>query len=191
MEIRSFLAFELPREIKDVVSRAYEGMKKKPLDVRWVKLENVHLTIVFMGSISSEDLEPIADAVAGVCRAFGPFDIFLHGTGVFSSRRHPKVLWVGLSGDVERMSEFRDGLQTGLMPFGIKQERRRFRPHLTLGRFRKGSKSGIRLERLLSKYQDLTSAACPVDELIMFRSDLKPNGAVYSVLKRWPLTGKR
>lgn len=191
MGIRSFLAFELPSEIKDVVSHTYEDMTNAHPGVRWVKLENIHLTVVFTGDVLSDYLEPAADAVGEVCKEFGPFRIFLQGAGVFSSGRHPRVLWIGLGGDLERMSDFRDGLQSGLAPFGIKQEPRRFKPHLTVGRFRKEFTAGSRLDTLLSNYQDLTSAACTVHELIMFRSDLKPGGAVYSVLKRWHLNGTR
>lgn len=191
MEIRSFLAFELPSEIKEIVSHAYQDMRKTPLDVRWVKPENIHLTVVFMGNVRNEHLQPIANAVGEVCQGFGPFEIFLQGTGVFSSRRYPRVLWIGLAGNLERMSDFRDGLQSGLAPFGIKQERRRFKPHLTLGRFRKGTRTGFHLEEVLSNYQRLTSGVCAVHELVMFKSDLKPGGAVYSKLKQWPLSGKR
>jgi 2'-5' RNA ligase len=191
MEIRSFLAFELPSEIKEIVSHAHQDMRKTPLDVRWVKPENIHLTIVFMGNIPNEHLQPIADAVGDVCREFGPFEVLLKGTGVFSSRRYPRVLWIGLAGDLERMSDFRDGLQSALLPFGIKQERRRFKPHLTLGRFRKATRPGFHLDEVLSKYRNLTSAVCAVHELILFKSDLKPSGAVYSKLNQWPLSGKR
>jgi 2'-5' RNA ligase len=191
MEIRSFLAFELPSEIKEIVSHVCQDMRKTPLEVRWVKPENIHLTVVFMGNVRDEHLEPVADAVDEVCRGFGPFEISLLGAGVFSSRRYPRILWIGLAGDLERMSDFRDGLQSGLMAFGIKQERRRFRPHLTLGRFRKGTRPGSQLDDILSKYKDLTSPVCAVRELAMFKSDLKPGGAVYSKLKQWPLNGTR
>ena len=191
MEIRSFLAFELPMEIKDIVTHAYQDMRKTSLDARWVKPENMHLTVVFMGNVLNERLEPIGEAVGDICREFGPFEIQLKGTGVFSSRRYPRVLWIGLAGDLERMSLFRDGLQMNLAPFGIKQETRRYKPHLTIGRFRKGFRAGPHLDEILANYQELSSAVSTVDELAMFRSDLKPGGAVYSKLQDWHLSGKR
>ncbi len=190
MEIRSFLAFELPSEIMGVISHASGDMKNTPLNVRWLKPGNIHLTMVFMGNVPRGHLEPIGRATADICRRYGPFSVFLDGTGVFGSRRNPRVLWAGLNGDLERMSRFRDELQKDLAPFGIKQERRRFKPHLTFGKFRKGARTGSDLDELLSRYQDLASPACALNELVLFKSDLKPGGAVYTRLNAWPLSGR-
>jgi RNA 2',3'-cyclic 3'-phosphodiesterase len=190
MEIRSFLAFELPPDIMGVISHTSGEMKDTPLNVRWVKPGNIHLTMVFMGNMPRERLKPIDQAAADVCRRYGPFKVFLDGTGVFGSRRNPRVLWAALNGDLERMSRFRDELQKDLEPFGIKQERRRFKPHLTFGRFRKGARTGSDLDELLSRYQDLTSPACAVNELVLFKSDLRPGGAVYTRLNAWSLSGR-
>ncbi len=189
MEIRSFLAFELPEEIKGIVTRVSSEMKKSPLDVRWVKVNNIHLTVIFIGNISEDHLDGMDTVVRDVCHDHRPFHISLKGAGVFSSRRNPRVLWIGLDGDIERMSFFRNALQKNLRPFGIKEEKRRFNPHLTLGRFRKGAKSGAHLDALLLKYRDLTSPVRPLSELVLFKSDLKTGGAVYTKLNAWPLVG--
>jgi 2'-5' RNA ligase len=191
MEIRSFLAFELPREIKRIVSDVSLEMKRFPLDVRWTKVENIHLTIVFLGNIHTDQLGPMGEAVKRVCQSYEPFNISLNGAGAFGNRRNPRVLWVGLKGDLERMSPFRDVLQEHLGPFGIKEEKRRFKPHLTLGRFRKGGARGASLNDLLSPYQDLTSPVCAIEELALFKSDLKPGGPIYTKLNTWPLNGTR
>jgi len=191
MEIRSFLAFELPPEIRAVVSNVSHEIKTSLLDLRWVKPENIHLTMVFMGNVHYEDLDQINKAVSSVCLRYGPFNISIKGTGVFGSRRSPRVLWVGLDGDLERMSYFRDALQKHLKPFGIKQEKRRFSPHLTLGRFRKGDRPGAHPDTILSRYLELDSPVCSIGELIQFKSDLKPGGAVYTRLNVWPLGGEK
>ena len=191
MEIRSFLAFELPEEIKNIVSRVSDEARKSPLDLRLVRPGNIHLTVVFMENILSEHLSGIGEAAARVCHRYGPFDISLKGTGAFGSRRNPRVLWIGLEGGIKRMAYFRDSLQKHLKPFGIKEERRPFKPHLTLGRFRRGSGVSAHLNEFLLKYQDLTSPVCPLDELVLFKSDLKPGGAVYTMLNVWPLDGTK
>ena len=94
---------------------------------------------------------------------------------------------LGLYGDIERMGSLRDGLQESLRPFGIKQEKRTFRPHLTLGRFRKVGRGLNHLEALFARHESLISPACPLNELILFKSDLKPIGAVYTKLTTFPL----
>ena len=190
MEIRSFLAFELPLEIKKIVSQLSAKMRGLPLDIRWVNTDNIHLTIVFMGNIIMEHLEPAGNEAAKACQRYGPFKISLKNVGIFGSNRNPRILWIKLQGDIERMSHFRDALQKKLAPFGIKQEKRRFNPHLTLGRFRRGSKTGRQLDEFLSEYQVLASPICDLNELVMFKSDLTGGGAVYSKLNTWPLTGR-
>ena len=190
MAIRSFLAFELPVDIKRIIMTVSEDVRQLPLNVRWVNVTNIHLTIVFMGDVQEGQIGPIQEIVKDVCQGYRPFSIAIKGIGLFGSRRDPRVLWVGLDGAIDRMGYFRDDLQKGLRPFGIKEEKRRFKPHLTLGRFRKGARTGIHLDDLLSKYHDLTSPECIIEKLVLFKSDLRPGGAVYSKLKEWPLIGK-
>ncbi len=191
MAIRSFLAFELPVDIKRIIMAVSENVRQLPLDVRWVNVTNIHLTIVFMGNMQEEQIKPIQDVVKDVCQEYGPFSIGIKGIGLFGNRRNPRVLWIGLDGAIDRMGYFRDDLQEKLKRFGIKEEKRRFKPHLTLGRFRKGARTGTHLNDLLSKYHDLTSLECTIKELVLFKSDLNPGGAVYSKLNGWPLTGRR
>ena len=129
--------------------------------------------------------------VQKVCHQYSSFDIALRGIGCFPNRRNPRVLWLGLQGDLKRMGEFRNSLQQQLKPFGIKEEKRDFRPHLTLGRFRKPNKISAQLDQILSLYEDITSSSCTLKELNLFKSDLKPEGASYTKLKTWPLSGNR
>lgn len=187
MEVRSFLAFELPEEIKKILSQVSGEMKKSPLNIRWVKASNIHLTVLFIGDILTDMLDDMGNHISESCSNYGPFKISVNGTGVFSSRQNPRVLWVGLDGEIDRMADFKNTLHKRLKPFGIKKEKRRFNPHLTLGRFRKGAKYDVLLDDLLLNYKSLTSQVCMLRELVMFKSDLKPNGAVYTKLNTWPL----
>ncbi|MBW1668964.1 MAG: RNA 2',3'-cyclic phosphodiesterase [Deltaproteobacteria bacterium] len=189
MEIRSFLAFELPPDIKSVVERTSSELSRSDLDVRWVKPGNIHLTIIFLGNIKEEAVEEVGARAKKVCKEFAPFAISLEGMGCFPNNRSPRVLWLGLEGDLEKMSRFRDSLQAELKPLGVKQEKRPFKPHLTLGRFRKVKKANSTLEKLLSDYSDLKSPVCSLNELVLFRSDLRPGGAVYTKLLAFPLSG--
>lgn len=191
MDIRSFLAFDLPEEIKKIVKKVSGEVRQSGLNVRWVKAENIHLTVVFLGNIKTPDLDSIGEKVGYVCTEYRPFDIVVKGVGCFPNGRRPRVLWLGLDGDIERMSQFREDLQRSLRDFGIKEEKRPFRAHLTLGRFRSIGRMGSELEEILSNYSAIES---PVESLIglqLFRSDLKPGGAVYTNLKSWPLSGDK
>jgi len=191
MMIRSFLAFELPLDIKKIVAQVSGEVGKSTLNVRWVKVDNIHLTVVFIGNINPDDIPDMGSMVQKVCLQYGPFDISLKGMGVFPNNRRPRVIWLGLHGDLERLSFFRDALQKHLRPFGVKEEKRRFRPHLTLGRFRKHKRGASQLDEFILTYKDLTGPVCHLNELILFRSDLKPGGAEHTKLKSWPLSGER
>lgn len=188
MAIRSFLAFELPKEISETLGDVIEEGRKASLPVRWVRPANIHLTIMFMGNVAEARITPICRAVDPICRGYAPFRVGVKGIGLFGGRRHPRVLWIGLAGDVDRMASLRDDLQQGLLPFGIKGEERPFRPHLTLGRFRDGTQGGGgALDDLLGRYEALTGPECLLKELTLFRSDLKPGGAVYTRISAWEL----
>ncbi|NNG07337.1 MAG: RNA 2',3'-cyclic phosphodiesterase [Desulfobacteraceae bacterium] len=191
MKIRSFLAFELPLEIKNIVARVSGELRQSTLNARWVKVDNIHLTLVFMGNIETEDIPAMGKGVQDVCQTHSPFDISLKGVGCFPNKHKPRVVWLGLDGDLEQMSTFRDALQKHLASFGIEEEKRKFKPHLTLGRFRKPKKMDVQQDQALSKHEDVSSSVCSLEELILFKSDLKPTGAVYTKLEAWPLTGDK
>ena len=111
--------------------------------------------------------------------------------GVFGGLRSPRVLWIGLGGDLERMGFFRDAISKRIARFGVKQERRPFRPHLTLGRFRKGARGGEPLKAILNKHAELTSAPHLLEELSLFKSELRSDGARYTKIDSWRLQGAK
>jgi len=191
MGIRSFLAFSLPPEIRDVVGRVLGDLSGASRDVKWVRPGSLHLTVVFLGDVDEASISSVKRAAADVCRAFAPFRLRVSGTGFFPNPRRPRVIWLGLDGDVEPMGRFRDALQEALAPLGFAPERRPFRPHLTMGRFRKGGFPDDRLNEALESHRNETSPECVLPELVLFRSDLRPTGAVYTVLERFPLSGER
>jgi len=187
--IRSFLAFEQPEEIRGIIDEVSVALGKSHLDARWVKPGNIHLTVVFLGSVPAEDLDAMEQPIHEICSGSSSFSIALKGLGCFPHARSPRVIWIGLEGEIERMAGFRDSLQERLVPFGIKEEKRPFRPHLTLGRFNSFRRTDRELEEILERYRDLASPVCPLEELVLFKSDLRRSGSIYTKMKSWHLTG--
>lgn len=187
MGIRSFLAFELPPEIKEQIGTVSKELKKSALPVRWVKVDNIHLTIIFLGSVNEDAIDDIKEKVHRVVKGFSVFKTRLSGIGVFPNWRRPRVIWVGLNGETERLSRFRDELQTELKVFGIREEKRPFSPHLTIGRFKGILDWDEELKLILDKYHDISSDLQHLNELILFKSALKPDGPVYTKMAVWPL----
>jgi RNA 2',3'-cyclic 3'-phosphodiesterase len=187
MGIRSFLAFSLPDAFRNVIEDVLPDLRDASRDVKWVRPGSVHLTVVFLGSLPEGSLAGVKQAAAGACTGVAPFRLAVKGTGFFPNPRRPRVVWLGLEGEIERMGSLRDALQDALEPFGIQRETRPFRPHLTLGRFRKQGRMNRSLEEAMARHQDVSSPECTLSELVLFRSDLRPTGAVYTALERFPL----
>lgn len=187
MAIRSFLAFELPPDIKEEVARISKEVKRTGLDASWVKAANIHLTVVFMGNVEEQNVPSIISHIDQVTSEYKHFEISLGGMGLFPDIRRPRVIWLGLDGDIKGLAALRDELQRPLESFGVKQEKRPFRPHLTLGRFRRSVKKRTLLKKAIDDYSDFSGPDGILDELVLFKSELKPGGAVYSRLHSWPL----
>lgn len=191
MEIRSFLAFDLPEGMRDTVSRISSELRPLLPRARWIRTDNIHFTVVFLGQIPESSIEGITGVAKSTCDRYGAFDIALKGVGVFSGVRNPRVLWFGLQADLERMSHFRDALQRKLRPFGVPEEKRPFRPHLTLCRFKKGTRGGAPLAKILDAYKDFSGPFYRLRRFFLFKSDLTPTGSIYTELAQWPLSGTR
>ena len=101
------------------------------------------------------------------------------------------MFWVGLEGETVRMGCFRDDLQGRLKPFGLKEDKKVFRPHLTLARFRRAERCDSPLNDIISRYKDFRRPDFTLDELVFFKSELKRDGAVYTRLRTYGLKGKK
>ena len=187
MGIRSFLAFELPPEIREQIETVSKELQKTRMPVRWVKVDNIHLTIIFLGSVSEDIIDDIKEKVQVVVKGFSPIKVGLNDVGVFPNWRRPRVIWVGLDGEIEKLSILRNELQEKLKVLGVREEKRPFRAHLTMGRFKGLVDRDEELKWILDRYHDITSDLHYLNELILFKSDLKPDGPVYTKMAAWPL----
>ena len=184
--IRSFIAIELPEETLQNLAAIQEQLKGSRARVRWVKPGSIHLTLKFLGNISPVQVDEIAAAAAQVIVDEPPVTLCPAGLGAFPSNRKPRVIWVGLRGEVERLVNIQAGLERALEPLGFAQEGRGFRPHLTIGRV----KDRRRLQSLIEAMstQELPEFnSFDADEIILYKSDLRPTGAIYTKLHRMPL----
>ncbi|MBI4774790.1 MAG: RNA 2',3'-cyclic phosphodiesterase [Deltaproteobacteria bacterium] len=180
--IRSFIAFKIPTEMRDILVSIQEKLKKNGVDLRYVRPQGIHLTLKFLGNIQKESIPPIFEVMNRVCEGQRPLDVYLEGVGAFPSSRNPRVVWAGLEGDLVPLYTMQQHLEQGLIPLGFDPEKRRFQAHLTLGRMRQSNKP----PNISAFLDDLKLDAQPhftLDELILYRSDLLPGGAVYEGMK--------
>jgi len=188
--IRAFIAFPLPELITTRICDIQERLKSYRLPVRWVKPENVHLTLKFLGEISLSTIDGIAEVIEATVRDFSPLILFTNGLGVFPGIKKPRVIWIGISGDIKPLSEIQANLETNLEIKGFAKENRPFKSHLTLGRV-KGDIHPENLIDILRSFSDFSSEPFEAKELVLYKSELKPSGALYTKLQTLYLDGPK
>ena len=180
--IRSFIAFELPAAVTSLLDNLQQELKAMRLAARWVRPQNIHLTLKFLGNIDPADIENIGKAMADAAGDSAPITLTVGGIGFFPGIKRPRVIWVGLGGQTDALRNFQRNLASRLATIGFPSEKRPFKAHLTLGRIRQAVNPNI-LSQTVQDYSDLGNLKFSVDRIILFQSDLKPSGAVYSHLK--------
>jgi len=157
--------------------------------VRWVRPEGIHLTLKFFGNVPEEKIPLLAQAASSVAQKFGAFRLRLAGLGAFPSERRPRVVWTGLQGDIKELTRLQQQLEEAFVPLGFPPEGRPFVPHVTLGRV-KSNRGLAKLRHLIEVNRKSVGQGWEeirVDYLILYKSTLKPSGAVYTPLKIIPL----
>jgi 2'-5' RNA ligase len=187
--IRAFLAIDLPGSLRPGLALVQGELKKSGADVRWVPVGNIHLTLKFFGNLPEEEVEPITRAAREVARQQAPFHLEVTRAGAFPSLTNPRVVWLGLGGDAVVLAHFYHRLEKAFTALGHLPEGRPFHPHLTLGRVR-SPHGREHLGQMLRELPAPQWAPFPVGEIILFRSNLSPQGATYTPLKVIPLGEK-
>ena len=184
--IRSFIAVELPPEVRRQIGQLQEGLRQKGVKARWVNPDNLHLTLHFFGDIATEKIDPIREAADAAGSGSGPIRLAARSVGVFPGLRKARVIWTGVDGDLEALAILQQRLAAALEPIGFPPPRRRFRAHLTLGRFKKAPVPE-RLADAIEALGGFSSRPFTISQLILFKSRLTPEGAIYTRIHETPL----
>lgn len=182
-QIRSFIAIELPQEIKVELARAQDMLRpQEHPGVKWVEPESIHLTLKFLGNISSGRVPQIEGAVREAARGVPAFHLEIGGLGVFPNTQRPRVAWVALRGEVEKLAGLQEGIDSALLPLGFPRESRPFTPHLTLARVRERASPQERRSfgELVMSTKFEARLPLEVSAISLMRSRLTPAGAIYS-----------
>lgn len=186
--IRSFIAVELPPEVLRALGKLQDSLQAdSPPGVKWVDSKGIHLTLKFLGGVPANRLELVSAALARVVQAARPLTLAVKGLGLFPDARRPRVAWVGLEGDIDRLVQVQQAIDSALAPLGFAKEERAFVPHLTLARLREDMAPPARGrfgERfLVAQLEPLSPFR--VESLELMKSQLTPRGAIYSRLGKF------
>jgi 2'-5' RNA ligase len=192
--LRLFIALPTPEPVKAQIVEIQSRLKQSGGDVRWEPVGKLHATLKFLGATDAGGLPrkalgvlpEIVSYLEGVARAQSPLKVRYMGVGCFPNRRSPRVIWVGMEDAGGNLAALHEAVETALVPLGFKPEERKFHPHVTLGRVKKeGNTRG-----LLRVMESITFESQPVviHNLMLMKSDLKPDGSVYTTLNTFALT---
>lgn len=179
--LRLFVALELPHTIKNALAGYVAPLQQLSRGVRWVKPENVHLTLKFLGDTPNAKLAAIQSTLAAMCGDFAPLAIEVAGAGVFPNARRPQVLWVGLNDASGQLGKLAQEIDARLHLLGFPRETRPFSPHVTIGRVRDTRVDAVTKAMLEHPFPQ-HKMICP--ECTLMQSELQRDGSIYSpVLK--------
>ncbi len=188
--LRAFLAAELPPDLQDTIHTATADLRQMLRGdlIRWVPAHNVHLTLKFLGDVSPSSLELIEQMMMAEATQFPAFEVQVEGLGCYPNPRRPRVLWVGLRAPAE-LASLQRAIEAAAARLGYESEERDFSPHLTIGRVRQNASSTDQhnIRTALDEVRVGWLGTARVDAIHLFKSELRPEGSVYTRLFSAPL----
>lgn len=188
---RLFIAIELPPNVRSGLIEIQTQLKKQApaQTVRWVNPNGIHLTLKFLGDAPVAQIEALKAGLNEAVRGHLPFKLAASGLGCFPNAKKPRVAWVGLQQELDRLAALRDAVEASIVPLGYPTEDRAFSPHLTLGRVRQEARRDDvqRFGELIAHASFKEIYEWEVTGVSLIRSELKPDGAIYTTLFHAPL----
>jgi RNA 2',3'-cyclic 3'-phosphodiesterase len=183
--IRAFIAVNISPEIKQRLTLISEDLQRalRGVPVRWVPVENIHLTLKFLGDVSETNLDLLMKLLKAEAGSHPVFELSAGELGAFPSIRRPRVIWVNIQAPAE-LATLQRGIDNETARLGYAREQRPFSPHLTLGRVSRNANANDlrRISEELATFKVGYIGAANVHQVHLYRSDLKPSGAVYTLL---------
>lgn len=191
--VRTFLAIDLPKDIKKKLSELSKIEIPDKIRLKWVEEENFHLTLHFFGDVQEKFLEKIIKSCKEGLEENPPFTLELTEISSFPEKGKPRVIWMGVKDSSQALKNLYSGLKRVLKKLKIEEKKESFHPHITLLRI-KGVESeedlGKFYEELKRKGAQLKGLKFPVREVILFKSELSSKGPTYTPLSKIPLRGE-
>lgn len=184
---RVFCAIELPSQVIEKISEHITRLRAAAPEspASWIRPENVHLTLKFIGEIAQNRVGDLSQAAATAVAGFSPFEILIKDTGSFPKHGTPRVFWIGVDDYSGKLTQLQAKLEDECLQLGFAKEARAFNPHLTIARGRKPQ--GARALAAAHKEMGFASAEVSVRELTVIRSELSSAGSNYTVVSRHAL----
>jgi 2'-5' RNA ligase len=189
--LRTFVAVDLPGEVKQLAGQLIDRLRPTAANVKWVTLDQMHWTLKFLGEVELVDVNTICASVAAAVESIEPFDIEVWGAGAFPDLANPRTIWMGARDGTEPFVALHAAVERSLATLGFRAEQRRFRPHVTLGRVRRSHSGLEELGELVQQNAEFDGGLAPVFEVTIYSSELGPKGPRYEPLGHAELKGRQ
>ncbi|MBI4654914.1 MAG: RNA 2',3'-cyclic phosphodiesterase [Nitrospirae bacterium] len=184
MELRCFISVELPEELKKNIYVYVEKLKAAGVDVKWVRPENLHLTLKFLGDTTEERLKSINERLISLAKAHDRFYLQISGAGAFPNIKYPKVIWLGVY-DSEEIIKLQHDIDESMAGLGFEKDDKQFAPHLTIGRVKSMRNKDALIKELIT-LKEVDFGKIGVINITLMKSELKPGGAEHFKLSEIP-----
>ncbi len=186
--LRTFIAVDLGKPLRDRLVSLQESLARSGAAVKWVEVENLHVTLLFLGEVDERELPPLCRAVSVVCGRHDRFDLSVQTVGCFPNPRRPRVVWAGVGLGGPELITLHDALEPPLQELGCyRREERQYTPHITLGRVKSDSSPDELAAALVKKAKWNAGSEIEVQEVVVMSSQLTKQGPEYTVLSRGKL----
>jgi len=181
--IRAFIAIPLNPKIQRTIERIQDHLSKNNNNVNWVKPENIHITLKFLGDINTEQINSVKQALANLCQNTRPFKVELSRLGAFPHIDRPRTLWVGVIDSKQQLSRIAVSLNKALVKLGFQSGQKPFTSHITIGRIR-SQKNINYLSQIMSEFSLPADSIQNIKSVILYQSTLTPQGPIYEPLHK-------
>ena len=178
--IRTFIAIPVPESVFVLQGNLKNTIAKKTGKVRWVKRDQLHLTLKFVGDTPEESINDVRGVMQKVSNQMTPFKIFIQGVGCFPKIERPRVMWVGLDGAIDKLNQLVTAVHDGLDLLGFPRAEKEFHPHITMARAKYPQKKTPDISSFLNTTYD--PIPFRIEKIQFISSELFPNGPVYTIL---------
>ncbi len=188
---RTFIALPIPAPLKAKLERLQRLIAPSLPDARWVEPAGFHLSLAFLGDVDDTELSLVCNAVAVAVQGCSPVHLTIKSLGAFPDMSQPRVLWVGIEGDLDKLAELQAAVCQAADRAGYRPDNERFRPHITLGRMKIRRGEGLDSTALEAHYRTWAAGVFTADSVITYASTGDSEGPSYTPLGIAPLSNKR
>jgi len=185
---RAFIAVEINDAVRAGLAGVQNVLKEANGHVSWVQPQNIHGTLVFLGDIFQSAVDSVANTLAKTAAGCKPFEIEISGIGFFGSARSPRIIWAGVTGQVDALIELQGKIAATILQAGLKPDEQPFKPHLTIGRVR-SNRNATDLVCALEENKNKTFGKISVRQVVLMQSRLMAKGPEYTLLQAAVLDG--